>query len=409
MFRLCPLSVSYWRTIFAFATGFFLVCEALSLAAEPPTVKPANTALSQTQREAFKWFDGLGFPTLKDRQLVRIATGRWSQSGDNPPQNGYVAAFLLKSEGDFFTALALDLDTETFKSTPPKTPEHQRVGYEKLDLKKEAAAYVTSLRAVRDKNKDEPTWFFRHMWHFGPYLSEDAEIFVLARACAANGMESQARELFDFAEEFSRQEARGDKPPKSLREAVAREIAHKEMWQAVLAFGELDVGRKGLLARFERIAKLFPESEHVKRARETAEMLRQMVREDDEHAKQAKPLAKMSVQGRAADLVFQLRDQNGQQWSQPGRCDVFLDPREETSPAHQLVKLGFDAVPALIDALGDRRFTRSVGYHRNFYFSHYVLSVGDWRGQCWNGLLAASSTTAERHPAKCQPMIRPKQ
>ena len=41
------------------------------------------------------------------------------------------------------------------------------------------------------------------------------------------------------------------------------------------------------------------------------------------------------------------------------------------------MKLGFDAVPILIDALGDRRFTRSVGYHRDFYFSHYVLSVGD--------------------------------
>jgi hypothetical protein len=86
---------------------------------------------------------------------------------------------------------------------------------------------------------------------------------------------------------------------------------------------------------------------------------------------------KMTVQERVAELIFQLRDQNGEQRSQPGRCDVFLDPRKEKSPAHQLVKLGFDAVPALIDALGDRRLTRSVGFHRDFYFSHYALTVAD--------------------------------
>ena len=33
-----------------------------------------------------------------------------------------------------------------------------------------------------------------------------------------------------------------------------------------------------------------------------------MVREDDEHVKNAKPPAKMSAEERAADLVFQLRD-----------------------------------------------------------------------------------------------------
>ena len=192
MLRLSFLSVSFRRITFLCAAAFFLVCGAACVAAEIAT-KPTAEPLTQAQREAFQWFDNLGFPTLKDRQLVRIATGEWSQSGNNPPENRYVVAFLLKSESGSFTALALDLDTETFKPTPPKTPEHQHVGYETLDLKKEAATYVKSLRAMRDKNKDEPSWYFRHMWHFGPYMSEDAEIFVLARACQANALESQAR------------------------------------------------------------------------------------------------------------------------------------------------------------------------------------------------------------------------
>src|SRR5207244_11567667 len=49
----------------------------------------------------------------------------------------------------------------------------------------------------------------------------------------------------------------------------------------------------------------------------------------------------------------------------------------EKSPAQQLVDIGYDAVPQLIAVLEDERFTRSVGYQRNFYFSHFVLRVGD--------------------------------
>ena len=66
-----------------------------------------------------------------------------------------------------------------------------------------------------------------------------------------------------------------------------------------------------------------------------------------------------------------------QQWSQPGACNIFLDERGEESPAAKLVTLGFPAVPQLIEVLEDQGFTRSVGYHRNFYFSHHVLRVGD--------------------------------
>ena len=39
--------------------------------------------------------------------------------------------------------------------------------------------------------------------------------------------------------------------------------------------------------------------------------------------------------------------------------------------------MGLDAVPALVDILGDRRFTRTVGFWRDFTFSHYVLRYGD--------------------------------
>ena len=63
---------------------------------------------------------------------------------------------------------------------------------------------------------------------------------------------------------------------------------------------------------------------------------------------------------------------------QPGSCDIFdtLAGKKGT-PAHKLVDLGYEAVPQLIEHLDDERYTRSVGYHRNFYFSHHVLRVSE--------------------------------
>ncbi len=54
-----------------------------------------------------------------------------------------------------------------------------------------------------------------------------------------------------------------------------------------------------------------------------------------------------------------------------------LRRRNESNPAAQLVEIGFDAIPHLIDNLANDRYSRSVGFHRDFYFSHRVLTVGE--------------------------------
>jgi hypothetical protein len=175
-----------------------------------------------------------------------------------------------------------------------------------------------------------------------------------------------------------------DKPPppaESLQRLVADDLAHTELWRAIVAFGNSAVAREQLLERFERLVKNYPESKHVKRAEETAILLRQMVKEDAEHAarrKAGRSFVEFSKKEQIAELIFQLRDQNGFQWTQPGRCDIFDEiHRKHDTPAHQLVEMGLDAVPQLIEALDDPRCTRSVEFHRNFYFSHHVLRVGD--------------------------------
>lgn len=328
---------------------------------------------AKERSEDFAWFSGLGYPDVKDFPLVRVATGLWSKSGDEPPKNRYVHGFLLGQGGDKFTVMYLDLATDTLTKSAPEAKEHERVGYELKSLPEFAAEYLQELGERANAKPGE--WPRR----FGETIAQRAEIFVLAWGCSRQGHDDAAADLY-FQVARMPSHRGSDQPRLTLRQEIAGELAHAEMWRTVLQCGDTAVSRPQLLEAFERIVKNFPDSEHVKQAKENAKLLRQMIGEDREHAenrKAGKPFAELSSKEQIAELIFQLRDQNGHQWSQPGSCDVFVTDGKEDSPAHQLVKIGYDAVPQLIEALTDTRFSRSVGFHRDFYFSHTVLCVGD--------------------------------
>ena len=156
-------------------------------------------------------------------------------------------------------------------------------------------------------------------------------------------------------------------------------LGYDMMFRAVSAFGETSIPRAKLLAQFEAIVTNYPRCDFVEQAEQTASVLRRMIAEDEAHAKLGlTSLARFPVEEQVSELIFRLRDQNGWQSSQPGYCDVFADRSGSTNtPAHQLARLGYTAVPQLIAALDDTTYSRSVGYHRNFYFSHTILTVGD--------------------------------
>jgi hypothetical protein len=161
---------------------------------------------------------------------------------------------------------------------------------------------------------------------------------------------------------------------------LADEFAQSALWRITLDFSVPSVTREALLAKLEAALKQFPASRSADDMKQMADRLRKMITADRAHAAASKPIDATTPEEQAAELVFQLRDQTGQQNSQPGWCDIFEgdDGKEtEASPAARLVKLGHAAVPALIDALGSEDYSRSVGFWRDFQFSHTVLTVGD--------------------------------
>ena len=142
--------------------------------------------------------------------------------------------------------------------------------------------------------------------------------------------------------------------------------------------------RGDLLSIFRQLESNFPKNPHRELVKRTVAMLERMVQEDEAHRWVSKEeIATWPLDAQVREWIFRLRDQTGRKFTEHGHCDVFefSSANAGDTPAHHLVKIGFPAVPQLIEAMGGERFSRAVGDHRSFVFSHQVLSVGDCAGQ----------------------------
>lgn len=338
-------------------------------------------ALEEERLSTFAWFGRLGFPDIKERPFVRVATG-YSERGENePPRMHYVYGFLLEDSGPTFEVLLPTLEIRTYEKTGAEVGAGKRIGYDAIDLARWAASELKSLNE-RAQGGERDRWR-----RLGAQLTERGEVFVMSWACWRYGIDGTSRELYDRAAKMAvGQRRRQDEPTQSFQQRLAADLAHADAWRLIEDFGDAKISRTKLAVRCRRHLGNYPESEYHERIKEAADLLWQMVQEDTDHAerrKQGKPFEQLTKAEQIAELIFQLRDQNGHQFSQPGSCDIFfdlasmLDDKKPRSPAHQLLEFGYDAVPQLIEALENQRFTRSVECHRDFYFSHHVLRIGD--------------------------------
>jgi hypothetical protein len=348
----------------------------------------ANPAPSKSPISvAAEWFENLEWPDLRGTPYIEITLGK-SIMGNKVTDGPRVRGFLMGEDDQAFTVFAdgtcadssfssgagWPFVVQRIPKSNPEWPDYMQRTHRMIELSVAVDEVLKELH--RPKEDDE----YRHS-RIGKKVTTRTALFVLARCCAKQGradladkLDAEVIKLSDVPLDPTRE---GDKV---LRLTIEKEVAHALMWRAVVDCGDPSITRPELLARFERIVREFPNCEHHRRAIGFVENLRSMIAEDKEHAQIATPLEAMKVEEKIKDLIFRLRDQNGHQWGQPGSCDIFSDGRqlrEGNSPAHQLVKLGHAAVPALIEVLDDHHLSRSVGYHRDFYFSHSVLTVGE--------------------------------
>ena len=343
-------------------------------------------------RADFEWFETLGFPDVKGLPYVRVATGDWTQRGnDAAPSNRYVTAFLLESNSIAFRVFTSDAQVCNFTNTPSSTPEHERVGFQALDLRDGARAEIKRLQS--------PMKDYESLELFGLQASDQTETFVLSWECWRNGLNSEARNLYRLAEtppqardqslrhgrrrwfqktwyaikeQLTEILSRNMAARPALRAIVQRTLVQATISRNTAAFGETSVGRPELLARLQDFLRHYPTSDYATDTVAKVAVLKNMISEDSAHRVcSAEDLAALPVSARVRELIFQLRDQHCEKVLHPGDWDIFTNQEgSSNTPAHQLVRIGYAAVPQLIEALDSQTLTRSRD-------SFGVLTVGD--------------------------------
>jgi len=342
---------------------------------------PVAGEASDESRADFEWFSGLGYPEVKDAKWAQIWTGFAWREGNGPVHVDTTYGFVIEDEKDHFRVLMPDLTRRYFKRTEKARSESTWVGYEErpfLEMAREILRRAQDLKNLESRR-------------FGRVLDQRATTFFTAHTCWKRGETALAGELYEAAKRLPIVVSfDGEQPdPKStMRQLLEIQLGRAAIWTATLQFGDNYEDGEGaplrprteLLDTFRRIVKNYPASPYQASAKQTVATLEMMVREDAGHPViSADALAKLPEDQQVAEWVFRLRDQNGHHYDDPGSCNIFTDSTagKDVSPAHQLVRIGYKAVPQLIDALGDERLTRSVECHRSFTFSHRVLTIGD--------------------------------
>ncbi|WP_131989197.1 HEAT repeat domain-containing protein [Chthoniobacter flavus] len=352
---------------------------------------------------AVSWYDTLGFPDVKDAPYVRVATDRWIKRGNQPPENRFVEGFLTGEDVDGFTVFLCSTGDfnrrpDPFEPYPPprlihfvrKTdgPVHLRVNYEVIDFPK----VVGDLMAVVHDLKTGPKDFearekafkgkYPDLWpsfdfHGGWPVPYRVRLFSFGRACQQKGLNEVAGELFDVVAKIP-DEQTGEVDASSLRDKLQREMGETVLTETEEKFGNPSIPLTDLLKIYESFPVTYPANKRLAYAQESADLLRKMIAEEAAH--HPKPRNEMSPAEQVAEDIYQLRNETHIMWIRDPHYPAMSDDwrkKDEKTPIQRLVDSGNAAVPQLIEALGDPRFTRSMEPRFNSLGGPHTIRVGE--------------------------------
>jgi hypothetical protein len=340
-----------------------------------------DSSLSDDDRKAFAWYDGLGFPSCVGRPFVCLT--RTSEKPTEGEEPWSTSGFLLAETPEAFTLIGSDVFPYTMERHSNGSVITKRPGA----LKSIAQEALDALRdQIRTGSRGAVLPGIGRLC-MGPAhsLETPAEVFVLARRCAESGFEGLAADLLTADAKMIESGFYGKSTAGSLRACIAENIARSVHSKIVVEHGDSAVSRPRLLEEYREWLRLYPDSPLREKAEADARTLAAMVAEDAKHlAIPDDRLAALPVGQRIQELIYRLRDQQGGQWSNPGSPSIygmnvlFGGTKKGETPAGRIEEIGMDAVPALIEALEDARFTRALGFHRMWsYSSYYVVRIGD--------------------------------
>lgn len=333
--------------------------------------------LTATDRAQFAWFDGIGLPSCAGKPYVRV---RWVRAGAPPDiprakDVWEVDGFVVAERAGMLTLL----DGDLWPRKVPRTPAPGWTGgVTTLDLQHVAHLATGRLNSMRTdpgavEGMDEMYRGIR--LRFG----DEAQSVALARHCAENDLEVEAHALLEAARALPPALGADSDEELNFEELVASQLAEGVMWRILFDFADPETSRAALLTRARGWIASFPDALDAERVEDMVRILPGMVEEDAEHpAIDAQALAKLAPAEQARALLWMLRDQGGDVVrDRKGRVGVDLGA--DDTPARRLVALGRAAIPALVEALRDERFTRAVLFIQDTSPERlFVARVGDF-------------------------------
>ncbi len=323
---------------------------------------PSQAQLRERTEIAFEQIDELypcedwllPFVSVHEFQLTDWITGYKSAI----PFYGF-----LKSESDAsFTVIGPDLRLRTFDKS---TQTFSSVDFAKY-----------SKQVLESNDQHHP----RHPQRDGSKVDRWVQLMVFARA-AYQRNELESCDNFLTMAVVYRPKAKLDVESKAA-------FANAAFGEILLLLGDMKVTRPQILARVQKYLNAFQDSQYSGTVAVLEDDLLEMVAQDARH-ETVENISSLPVDKQIDEWIFQLRDQNGGQSLAPGVWDIFWNdslPHDGVAkeaigdrtqdPAMQLVKIGINAVPKLIDRIGDSMPSRSTPFQRGLHFSDNFLTVG---------------------------------
>jgi hypothetical protein len=346
-------------------------------------------------RKTVAAFDVLGTPDLKGKKFVVYNNGGWSHSASGFNWS-YTYGWLLEEAADSIhladesptcgkieRSRELPKDWERFKDSHPKDAplpgEYKEVDFER---------------------------FCKDLLGFGkgpsahPYATREASGLmgeaVYAYWAFKRGLDDLGLELVAQTEgTFAGPHNDWVKSKKSVSQLIEAFLV-QHLRAAALGAAHGGEAPTLVLERWKTIATRLPEQEYPGEAKEMCALYETLVQEEAAWV-EPKPeeLARWTVPKKVDYWIHELRNVAASQWSDPGSVDIMhrwdRSNREKAYPPDELVKLGWDALPALVEHLEDRLPSRSIGWHRSFSpGSYYLLRVGDCCEQVFSAISGVS-------------------
>lgn len=316
---------------------------------------PAETG-TQNSASLMAWLESLEFPSARHLPFVRIQNGPARLDAVGGWHRDETFGFLVYEDDSTIRIRDMYLQVREF----PKSANRPHRG---IKIQLEDIETYTELILDGSVRGD------CHHHIFG----EVCLPATLALACRQKGRHELAARLLDFVL-FN-----GNTTNIALlKEEISEIIASEAASQIFAEIRDPRVSREQLFTRTSHLCREFPESESLKELSLWNMAWKSMLQEDSSllHQLSARvPYDRLSPQAQAKVQVYLLRDQICDKSWHEEKCNVNFS--ERNSPARRLTRLGFDAVPALIAALGDPRPTRSLSLDERGRATGDILSVGE--------------------------------